>query len=168
MFLWRSVWPSSLRFLVITRFMRDLSLQCSKKSGSWWIRGWQGFGSKAIGSSRHASSALQRGTSRYTSSSRSRWSVCRSDLDIRRIWKTTRYTHRHRIGPIRISRSAVRQGFVQAGRTMRGIAVEVRELIPDLAPLLPPARKPWIREDTRSHVFDNTGLGRVALWRLCR
>lgn len=54
-----------------------------------------------------------------------------------------------------ISVALVRRLFAMNGATTKDqIAGAVVEQLPDLAPLRPPPRKPWMREDDRMAVFD--------------
>jgi len=53
------------------------------------------------------------------------------------------------------SRSAVRKAFSPPGAfTKHQIATAIAQRLPELAPRLPPFRKPWMSEDYRMSIFD--------------
>lgn len=58
-----------------------------------------------------------------------------------------------------ISRSQIHKTFgPSAARTKHQIASAIAEQFPELAPRLPPVRKPWMSEDARMSIFDAMGL----------
>lgn len=60
----------------------------------------------------------------------------------------------------RISRRQVQRSFSKAGpATKRQIAVALAARFPELAPQLPPVRKPWMSEDERMSIFDALAFG---------
>jgi Holliday junction resolvasome RuvABC endonuclease subunit len=60
----------------------------------------------------------------------------------------------------RISRRQVRRCFSKTGSaTKRQIAVALTARFPELAPHLPPVRKPWMSEDERMAIFDALAFG---------
>ncbi len=61
-----------------------------------------------------------------------------------------------------VSRARVRKAFAPAS-TKHEIAVALAAHFPELAPLLPPPRKPWMSEDCRMNVFDAVALARPSL-----
>ena len=57
------------------------------------------------------------------------------------------------------SRKAVRGAFSQVGAfTKYQIATAIAERLPELAPKMPPFRKPWMSEDDRMSIFDAVAL----------
>jgi hypothetical protein len=59
----------------------------------------------------------------------------------------------------RLARSAAKQAFGGArGLTKHEIATAIARLFPELAPRLPPLRKPWMPEDYRMAIFDSVAL----------
>ncbi|TAM80982.1 MAG: hypothetical protein EPN47_13945 [Acidobacteria bacterium] len=68
----------------------------------------------------------------------------------------------------RISRRTVQRGFsVRGCSTKRQIAVTLSSQFPELAPSLPPVRKPWMSEDERMAIFDAVAFAYVSYetWR---
>ncbi len=61
-----------------------------------------------------------------------------------------------------VSRARVRKAFAPAS-TKHEIAVAIANHFPELAPLLPPPRKPWMSEDCRMNIFDAVALARPSL-----
>lgn len=60
------------------------------------------------------------------------------------------------------SRAAVREVFAPAGAvTKHEIAATIAEHFPELAPHLPPPRKPWMSQDERMGIFDAVAFGLV-------
>lgn len=64
-----------------------------------------------------------------------------------------------RIKVYRFTRSTIRHYF--GIRTKRELAVMIASAFPELAPRLPPKRKPWMSEDARQSLFDAVALGIV-------
>jgi Holliday junction resolvasome RuvABC endonuclease subunit len=59
----------------------------------------------------------------------------------------------------RIPRLTVKKTFTQDGAgTKHQVATEIAKRFPELAPLLPPVRKPWMSEDNRMSIFDAVSL----------
>ncbi|MHB8519870.1 MAG: RuvC family protein [Limisphaerales bacterium] len=65
------------------------------------------------------------------------------------------------VKPRLVSRAQVRNAFAPAS-TKHEIACAIAERFPELAPLLPPVRKPWMSEDARMNIFDAVGMGMTA------
>ncbi len=61
-----------------------------------------------------------------------------------------------------VSTARVRKAFAPAS-TKHEIAVALANRFPELAPLLPPPRKPWMSEDCRMNIFDAVALARPSL-----
>ena len=63
--------------------------------------------------------------------------------------------------PVRVlGRSAVRAAFASNGlQTKHQVASALAERFAELAPILPPKRKPWQSEDYRTSIFDAAALG---------
>ena len=68
---------------------------------------------------------------------------------------------RHGGIPVRVlGRSAVRDAFATSGfQTKHQVASALAERFAELAPILPPKRKPWQSEDYRTSIFDAAALG---------
>ena len=67
----------------------------------------------------------------------------------------TLHARRLRLRVVTVSTISVRALFSSGGGTTKHlIAGDVAERLPELAPLRPPLRKPWMREDERMSVFD--------------
>jgi len=63
-----------------------------------------------------------------------------------------------------VSRRAVRDLFVSEGNaTKHQVAVAIAKRFPELAPRVPPPRKPWMSQDERMSIFDASALALVAL-----
>jgi hypothetical protein len=63
------------------------------------------------------------------------------------------------IDTVRISRSAVKEAFVELSSTTKyEIASTIATQLPELAPWLPKPRKPWMSEDCRMGIFDAAAL----------
>jgi hypothetical protein len=73
------------------------------------------------------------------------------------------HAHDRRIPLRRFSRAQVLRYFNV--RTKFELALTVAEALPQLAPRLPPKRKPWMSEDARQSLFDAAALGLMALSR---
>jgi hypothetical protein len=59
----------------------------------------------------------------------------------------------------RVSRSTIKKTFTQGGAAAKHqIASEIAKRFPELAPRLPPVRKPWMSEDNRMSIFDSVSL----------
>jgi hypothetical protein len=56
------------------------------------------------------------------------------------------------------SRSAVQKALLGEGSTKHQIATMIAARFPELAPKLPPFRKPWMSEDPRMSIFNAVGL----------
>jgi hypothetical protein len=60
----------------------------------------------------------------------------------------------------RVSKSAVKHAFAECpNQTKYEIAVAIGKRFPELAPRVPPFRKPWMSEDYRMSIFDAVALG---------
>ena len=68
---------------------------------------------------------------------------------------------RHGGIPVRVlGRSAVRATFAGSGlQTKHQVASALAQRFAELAPILPPKRKPWQSEDYRTSIFDAAALG---------
>lgn len=59
-----------------------------------------------------------------------------------------------------ISRSEIKTAFSEDGAvTKHQIATAIARRFPELAPRLPPVRKPWMPEDYRMPIFDAGAMG---------
>jgi len=71
-----------------------------------------------------------------------------------------RLSAREKLPVRRFSRAAVRKAFAPLGAaTKHEIAQALAARFPELAPRLPPFRKPWMSEDYRMSIFDAAALG---------
>lgn len=71
-----------------------------------------------------------------------------------------------RIPTHRYSRALVRECFAGFGaKTKEEIATVIARELPDLAPKLPPKRKPWKSEDERLSIFDAASLALTYFYR---
>ncbi len=62
---------------------------------------------------------------------------------------------RRHVRPQRVSQAAVRQAFASSGaRTKYQIVQAIATRFPELHPRIPPPRKPWMSEDSRTSIFD--------------
>lgn len=73
--------------------------------------------------------------------------------------------HERGIAVRRVSRRDVQERFAESGTTKHEIAGAVARLFPELAPRLPPQRKPWMSEDRRMSIFDAVSFALAALRR---
>jgi hypothetical protein len=73
------------------------------------------------------------------------------------------HAHERRIPLRRFSRAQVFRYYNV--RTKFELALTVAHALPQLAPRLPPKRKPWMSEDARQSLFDAAALGLMALTR---
>jgi Holliday junction resolvasome RuvABC endonuclease subunit len=86
--------------------------------------------------------------------------MCRRRARVRELLRSiARLGPTHSIAIHRGTRRTVRAAFAGLGvATKYPIAVALASRFPDLAPLLPPKRKPWMSEDARMGIFDATAL----------
>src|ERR1700683_545892 len=67
---------------------------------------------------------------------------------------------RMKVGVRRISRAKVTKTFAASGASTKyQIAKLIASRLPELAPRLPPERKPWMSEDPRMGIFDAPAFG---------
>jgi hypothetical protein len=84
-------------------------------------------------------------------------------MRVRTLIETITETGRtHGIEVRAIPRRRVIRAFASVGgATKYAIAVVIAERFPELAPRLPPVRKPWMSEDARMAIFDAMALALV-------
>lgn len=82
---------------------------------------------------------------------------CRRVADL--IDRISKLAGSRKIRVVRLSRLKVRRAFSAAGANKRRIATAVAGRFPELAPRLPPSRKPWMSEDYRMSIFDAAAMG---------
>ncbi len=76
------------------------------------------------------------------------------------IRQVTRRAAKQDIRTQRFSRRHLREAFAAAiPLTKYRMATAIAEQFPELAPRVPPVRKPWMSEDYRISIFDAVGLG---------
>jgi Holliday junction resolvasome RuvABC endonuclease subunit len=70
-----------------------------------------------------------------------------------------KFASRKKIRAVTLSRLKIRKVFSEASANKHQIAVAIARQFPELAPRLPPPRKPWMSEDYRMSIFDAAALG---------
>ncbi|MEQ1854888.1 MAG: hypothetical protein ABL963_00360 [Longimicrobiales bacterium] len=78
----------------------------------------------------------------------------RSVRTIRRLGLVAEHAIQSGLRLVQVPRSVVRAGLERYGSTRHELATAIARRFPELEPLLPPPRKPWMSEDERMNVFD--------------